>query len=71
MTKHYPAICEECGTIVQTNYGILLHRQNKNCFADFLPMLSKDKRIQKKIKEIQIRLKRYLEIGRASCRERV
>jgi len=30
-----------------------IHRKYKNCWARFLPMFSKDKRIQKKIKEIE------------------
>lgn len=53
MTKHFPAICEEHGTIVQNKNGIELHRKYKNCYAAFLPIFSKDKKVQKKIKEIK------------------
>jgi len=53
MTKHFPAICEEHGTIVQNKNGIGIHRNARNCYAAFLPMFSKDKKIQKKIKQIE------------------
>jgi len=63
MTKHFPAICEEHGTIVQNTNGMEIHRKYKNCWARFLPMFSKDKRIQKKIKEIQSRFALKIEKG--------
>lgn len=51
--KSFPAICEEHGTIVQNSNGVAFHRKAMNCWATFLPLFSKSKRTQDKIKAIK------------------